>query len=158
MPDAAALGALQMYQVTVPTGVQPGEPFQAVLGGRLMLVTCPEGAMAGSTIQLAAPANTQPVTGVPVDSGLAGSAPLAQGVAVDGVAVDAGTHVEMVEVEEISPAGWFCLIVGCIACPPFNLLGLCMRQRRLVPITVLHDGGWAGHPHPHVWGRPPMYA
>jgi len=44
-------------------------------------------------------------------------------------------HIRLVEVEEISPAGWFCLIVGCFACPGLNLLGLCMRERRLVPAT-----------------------
>ena len=43
-------------------------------------------------------------------------------------------QIEMVEVDEISPAGWFCLIVGCFFCPPFNLLGCCMRERRLVPV------------------------
>lgn len=40
-----------------------------------------------------------------------------------------------VEVDEISPAGWLCLIVGCFACPGLNLLGLCMRERRLVPVS-----------------------
>ena len=44
-------------------------------------------------------------------------------------------QIRLVEVEEISPAGWFCLIVGCFACPGFNLLGLCMRERRLVPVS-----------------------
>ena len=44
-------------------------------------------------------------------------------------------EVAYVEVEEISPAGWACLIVGCFACPGLNLLGLCMRERRLVPVT-----------------------
>ena len=40
-----------------------------------------------------------------------------------------------VEVDEISPAGWACLIVGCFACPGLNLLGLCMRERRLIPVS-----------------------
>ena len=39
----------------------------------------------------------------------------------------------MVEVEEMSSAGWMCLIFGCFFCPGFNLLGLCMTERRLVP-------------------------
>ena len=47
-------------------------------------------------------------------------------------------EIQMVEVEEISAAGWFCLIVGCFTCPPFNLLGLCMRERRLVPASEVH--------------------
>ena len=43
-----------------------------------------------------------------------------------------------VEVDEISPAGWLCLIVGCFACPGLNLLGLCMRERRLVPVSQVY--------------------
>lgn len=46
-------------------------------------------------------------------------------------------EVGYVEVEEISPAGWACLIVGCFACPGLNLLGLCMRERRLVPVSQI---------------------
>jgi hypothetical protein len=41
--------------------------------------------------------------------------------------------VQMIEIDEISTEGLFCLIVGCILCPGFNLLGFCMRERRLVP-------------------------
>ena len=43
--------------------------------------------------------------------------------------------IPMIEVEEISTEGWLCLIVGCFLCPGFNLLGLCMKERRLVPAT-----------------------
>ena len=39
----------------------------------------------------------------------------------------------MIEVEEISEAGWMCIVVGCFFCPGLNLLGLCMTERRLVP-------------------------
>ena len=46
-------------------------------------------------------------------------------------------EVAYVEVDEISPAGWMCLIVGCFACPGLNLLGLCMRERRLVPVMQM---------------------
>lgn len=46
-----------------------------------------------------------------------------------------GPEVGYVEVDEISPAGWACLIIGCFACPGLNLLGLCMRERRLVPVS-----------------------
>lgn len=45
-------------------------------------------------------------------------------------------HITMVEVEEVSPVGWMCLIFGCFFCPGFNLLGLCMTERRLVPRGV----------------------
>ena len=41
--------------------------------------------------------------------------------------------IPMVEIDEISTEGLFCIIVGCILCPGFNLLGFCMRERRLVP-------------------------
>lgn len=40
----------------------------------------------------------------------------------------------MIEVNEISDAGWMCLIMGCFFCPGFNLLGLCMTERRFVPV------------------------
>ena len=43
--------------------------------------------------------------------------------------------VPMIEVDEISMEGWLCLIVGCVLCPGFNLFGLCMRKRRLVPAS-----------------------
>jgi len=39
----------------------------------------------------------------------------------------------MVEVEEISPFGWMCCIIGCFICPPFNFIGLCITEKRLVP-------------------------
>jgi len=42
-------------------------------------------------------------------------------------------RIPMIEVDEISPVGWFCLIFGCFFCPGFNLLGLCMTERHLVP-------------------------
>ena len=95
------------------------------------------------------------VTGIPVGPGL--TPPPALGAAYPGAAYpgaaylgvgadDGGVavvhvqqpHVEMVEVDEISPAGWFCLIVGCFMCPGPNLLGLCMRERRLVPVAHYH--------------------
>ena len=48
-------------------------------------------------------------------------------------------QIQMVEQDEISPAGWFCLIVGCFFCPPFNFLGCFMRERRLVPVQQYHN-------------------
>merc|ERR1711998_726849 len=50
-------------------------------------------------------------------------------------AVPATVYYEphLVEVEEISPAGWLCCILTCPFIFPFNLLGLCMTERRLVP-------------------------
>eukprot|EP00964_Phaeocystis_antarctica_P159165 scaffold130111_cov67-Phaeocystis_antarctica.AAC.6 len=40
-----------MYQLEVPSGVGPGEQFQAQVGDRMMVITCPAGAGPGSTIQ-----------------------------------------------------------------------------------------------------------
>ena len=62
---------------------------------------------------------------------------VAAGVAVGGPQM---MHIGLpeagyVEVDEISPAGWFCLIVGCFFWPGLNLVGLCMRERRLVPAS-----------------------
>mmetsp|Transcript_22773 Transcript_22773/g.69671 ORF Transcript_22773/g.69671 Transcript_22773/m.69671 type:complete len:99 (-) Transcript_22773:299-595(-) len=83
--------------------------------------------------QVAVPTNALPtVQGVPVAPNAVG----VQGTPVmSGQNVADYQHVRLVEVEEISPAGWFCLIVGCFACPGLNLLGLCMRERRLVPAS-----------------------
>lgn len=99
------------------------------------LITCPEGVAEGQLIQVAGPSVQMPtVAGVPVNNfGATGAFPA--GVAA-GVAVGAPQMLHMapetayVEVDEISPAGWMCLIVGCFACPGLNLLGLCMRERR----------------------------
>jgi len=108
----------------------------------LQLITCPEGVGPGQLIQVAGPSQAMPtVSGVPVND--------AQFMAeqndaiATGVAVGAPQHMQMhmmpeqgyVEVDEISPAGWMCLVIGCFACPGLNLLGLCMRERRLVPVS-----------------------
>ena len=103
-----------------------------------MVVTAPEGSQPGSMIQIAAPAAAPTVTGVPVSVGGAamgvGVAPGVVGVAPGVVIVEAPPE-GFVEVDEISPAGWFCLIVGCFFWPGLNLVGLCMRERRLVPAS-----------------------
>ena len=102
----------------------------------MMVVTAPEGAQPGSVIQIAAPAPTQTptVTGVPVAGGAAMGVGAAVGVAPGVIVVEAPPE-GFVEVDEISPAGWFCLIVGCFFWPGLNLVGLCMRERRLVPAS-----------------------
>merc|ERR1712137_618525 len=46
--------------------------------------------------------------------------------------------VNMVEVEEISPAGWLCCILTCPFIFPFNFFGLCMTERRLVPANAAY--------------------
>ena len=103
-----------------------------------MVVTAPEGSQPGSMIQIAAPAAAPTVTGVPVSAGGAamgvGVAPGVVGVAPGVVIVEAPPE-GFVEVDEISPAGWFCLIVGCFFWPGLNLVRLRIRERRLVPAS-----------------------
>jgi hypothetical protein len=109
-------------------------------------VSCPDGAGAGEMIQVVGPSVQMPtVAGVPVGNAAAEACPtgVAAGVAVGGHPNNMNMHmmapdVPFVEVDEISPAGWLCLIVGCFACPGPNLLGLCMRERRLVPVTQVY--------------------
>ena len=50
--ETLAMQGQQMYEIEVPSGVQPGQAFQCNVGGQLMLVTCPDGAVAGSLIQV----------------------------------------------------------------------------------------------------------
>jgi len=133
-----------MYQLEVPAGVGPGQQFQAQVGDQMMVITCPQGAGPGSTIQVAGPAvatgvrsNAPPtVTGVPV--GGYGNSAYNPGYAggPNVVLIDAPPE-GYVEVDEISPAGWCCLIAGCFFFP-LNLLGLCMRERRLVPASHVY--------------------
>jgi len=137
-----------MYEVQVPEDVMPGMAFQANVGGQLMMITCPEGCGPGQLIQVAGPSVAMPtVTGVPMgDVPLGSSYPtgVAAGVAIGpeygGMPMNMHMRPEVgyVEVDEISPAGWMCLIVGCFACPGLNLLGLCMRERRLVPVNHIY--------------------
>lgn len=126
-----------MYQLEVPAGVRPGERFRASLGGDWMSVTCPDGARPGSMIQVSAPpVAIATVTGTPVQEGAAlcsdvtvstgaaaaypGATAAYLGVAMHAEAVPimpaaaaaAMAPVHLVEVDEISPAGWMCLILG----------------------------------------------
>jgi hypothetical protein len=141
----------QMYEIEIPAGVYPGQAFQASVGGMMMLITCPEGVTAGSFIQVAGPSLSAPtVAGVPVTSGTAGDQiaaghpvpqPQVMGLGGPHVMIGGmghGPEVAYVEVDEITPSGWLCLIVGCFACPGLNLLGLCMRERRLVPVSHIY--------------------
>ena len=84
------------------------------------------------------------VTGTPVGAygarGAYGASGAYGGGAYGGpnvVLIDGGAPEGYVEVDEISPAGWCCLIAGCFFFP-FNLLGLCMRERRLVPASHIY--------------------
>jgi len=138
-----------MYEIEIPTGVYPGQAFQASVAGQLMLITCPENSQPGTTIQVAGPSPTAPtVAGVPVSMPGGAGAAVAPGHPISmhqfgmmgGVqgGMMGGPEVAYVEVDEITPSGWLCLIVGCFACPGLNLLGLCMRERRLVPVSHVY--------------------
>lgn len=45
----------QMFEVTVPRGVRPGQPFSLMAGGQRVLVSCPSNARAGSRIRFQLP-------------------------------------------------------------------------------------------------------
>merc|ERR1712014_384098 len=108
-----------MYQVEIPPGIYPGAQFQTLLDGEMMLVTCPDGAGPGTMIQVAGPAisSVPTVTGIPIGpgpsptmgAGYPGAAYLGACDCHPTVVHVQQPHVEMVEVDEISPAGWFCL-------------------------------------------------
>ena len=111
-----------LYHVTVPQDVAPNQPFLAEINNQTYRVRCPRNAMPNQTIAVVL--QQQPIDPPSV---------------IVGVPVHAATIAtgDFVEVDEISPAGWLCLIGGCFLCPGFNLLGLCMRQRRLIPVARL---------------------
>merc|ERR1712023_120108 len=122
-----------IYQVTVPAGVRAGDTFGVEVNGQQMLVTCPPGTTAGQTIQLQMP-SLPTVSGVPVTNGIdAGSVPVVCQEA--GPKVTSSGGVEYFETEQISGAGWACLICG-IFFFPLNLIGLCMTEKRVVAVRT----------------------
>lgn len=52
-PEAAP--KTQVFEVSVPTGVQPGQPFALVANGQRVLVTCPPNVVAGQKIRFQLP-------------------------------------------------------------------------------------------------------
>ena len=44
------------------------------------------------------------------------------------------TQNEIFVVEKVSDMGWFVCILGCFVCPPFNFLGLCMKDTIVVEV------------------------
>jgi hypothetical protein len=45
----------QLFEVEVPRGVQPGQPFALLAGGQRVLVTCPPNALPGQRIRFKLP-------------------------------------------------------------------------------------------------------
>ena len=151
----------QMMVITCPQGAGPGSTIQArprpppfaegpssTPSSRLV----PTLSCLVQTLSHAQPLPTQ-VAGPSVATGVRSNAPpTVTGVPVGGYGNSAynpgyagGPNVVLidappegyVEVDEISPAGWCCLIAGCFFFP-LNLLGLCMRERRLVPASHVY--------------------
>mmetsp|Transcript_36539 Transcript_36539/g.91107 ORF Transcript_36539/g.91107 Transcript_36539/m.91107 type:complete len:171 (-) Transcript_36539:503-1015(-) len=156
--------ASQMYNVMVPAGVGPGETFQASVNGVLMNVVCPTGCSSGMEVQISGPpsASTPPplASGYPdavyppqqqgpsyssgpvynnysqsAGPGGYGNSGYNPNQPIYGAQGMAYSQQGMVEETVVSPLGWFICIVGCFICPPCNLLGLCLQERRLVPIS-----------------------
>lgn len=50
----------QMFEVVVPPGVRPGQPFTLIAGGQRVLVTCPNNAVPGQKIRFQLPVARQP--------------------------------------------------------------------------------------------------
>jgi len=54
-PNKQSSDKTQMFEVVVPTGVRPGQPFALLAGGVRVLVTCPKNAIPGKTIRFHLP-------------------------------------------------------------------------------------------------------
>ena len=54
-PNKQSSDKTQMFEVIVPTGVSPGQPFALLAGGVRVLVTCPKNAVPGKTIRFHLP-------------------------------------------------------------------------------------------------------
>ena len=54
-PNKQSSDKTRMFEVVVPTGVRPGQPFALLAGGVRVLVTCPKNAVSGKTIRFHLP-------------------------------------------------------------------------------------------------------
>ncbi len=54
-PNKQSSDKTKMFEVVVPTGVRPGQPFALLAGGVRVLVTCPKNAVPGKTIRFHLP-------------------------------------------------------------------------------------------------------
>jgi hypothetical protein len=54
-PNKQSSDKTQMFEVVVPLGVRPGQPFALLAGGVRVLVTCPKNALPGKTIRFHLP-------------------------------------------------------------------------------------------------------
>ena len=109
MQPIAAVPATQMYNIVVPAGLSTGSTFTASVGGQQMAIAVPEGATAGSTIQVQGPAAVQAVEAVPMVPTVQADAPVVvQGFAVTeamGVEAMASTKADLVRILDANTAG-----------------------------------------------------
>ena len=47
---------------------------------------------------------------------------------------------EVYVVEQTTALGWLICIAGCVICPPFNFLGLCMKEIVVVEVPCSTHG------------------
>lgn len=145
----------EMYEVVVPAGLVSGDTFVADVGGTQMSVQVPEGVRGGMSVRVAAPSTAAPIshgrqlTDEEIARSLQDDELRQAGLGANGhrwhfarpgdeillQAPPAG-HV-LVEQEVISPAGFLCCILSCPFCFPFNLLGLLLTEKRLVPVRIV---------------------
>jgi hypothetical protein len=149
-PSGKMEGEAQItYEVVVPPGLSPGDEFIADVNGAHMNVVVPPAVRGGDTVRLQ---QGRPISDEELASqlqadedrqaglgtrwrGRRGSAGEVMGGAL---IVQAPPGHILVEETFVSPAGLFCCVLTCPFFFPFNLLGLCFTEKRLVPVRVVN--------------------
>lgn len=145
--------ATEMYEVVVPAGLNAGDFFVADVGGTQMSVQVPEGVRGGMSVRVAAPSSTaapvsqgRPLTDEEIARQLQDDELRHAGLgdnarrwhfARPGDEILLSAPAVLVEQDVVSPAGFLCCILTCPFCFPFNLLGLLLTEKRLVPVRVV---------------------
>ena len=145
----------EMYEVVVPAGLVGGDTFVADVGGTQMSVQVPEGVRGGMSVRVAAPSSTaapvsqgRPLTDEEIARSLQDDELRQAGLGADGrrwhsarpgdeTLLQAPDGHLLVEQDVVSPAGFLCCILSCPFCFPFNLLGLLLTEKRLVPVRIV---------------------
>jgi hypothetical protein len=145
----------EMYEVVVPVGLASGDTFVADVGGTQMSVQVPEGVRGGMSVRVAAPSTAAPVsqgrqlTDEEIARSLQDDELRQAGLGGNGrrwhsarpgdeilLQTPPPGHV-LIEQDVISPAGFLCCILSCPFCFPFNLLGLLMTEKQIVPVRIV---------------------